>query len=105
MASEGASVIAADRNVDGCKETVRDIPKGGSQNHISVELDVGQQKSIQTALKSVLDTYKKPPSIVVNSAGITRDNFLLKLSETDFDDVIRINLKVILFGVLKQRDL
>lgn len=34
------------------------------------------------------------PTIVVNAAGITRDNFILKLDEQSFDDVIRTNIKV-----------
>lgn len=45
------------------------------------------------AFESVLKRYSKPPTIIVNSAGITRDNFLLKLSESDFDQVIDVNLK------------
>ncbi|XP_044262426.1 estradiol 17-beta-dehydrogenase 8 [Tribolium madens] len=93
LAREGASVIAADRNLTSCKDTVTSIAKGGSQSHTSLELDVGEQKSIESALKSVLQEYKKPPSIIVNSAGITRDDFLVKLTENNFDDVIRINLK------------
>lgn len=48
-------------------------------------------------LNSIVNDYNKPPSIVVNCAGITKDNFLLKMSEQDFDDVINVNLKVKLF--------
>lgn len=62
--------------------------------HTSFEMDVSSSDSIQTALNEVIAKYKKPPSIVVNSAGITKDNFLLKLSEQDFDDVVSVNLKV-----------
>jgi NAD(P)-dependent dehydrogenase (short-subunit alcohol dehydrogenase family) len=60
---------------------------------------VGEVSSIKSALKATLEHFSKPPSIIVNSAGITRDNFLLKLSHTDFDDVININLKVTIFDV------
>ena len=42
-----------------------------------------------------LKDYQQTPTIAVNSAGITKDNFLIKLSEQDFDDVINVNLKVI----------
>lgn len=38
--------------------------------------------------------YKRTPSIAVNCAGITRDSFLLKMSEEDFKQVIDVNLKV-----------
>lgn len=59
-----------------------------------IEMDVSSSDSIATALTEIIARYKKPPSIVVNSAGIKKDNFLLKMSEQDFDDVIDVNLKV-----------
>lgn len=61
---------------------------------MSLEMDVSSSDSIKTALNEMIAKYKKPPSVVVNSAGITKDNFLLKMSEQDFDDVISVNLKV-----------
>lgn len=45
-------------------------------------------------LSSVCKDFAVPPCIAVNSAGIARDNFLLKLDEKSFDDVINVNLKV-----------
>ena len=38
--------------------------------------------------KQILDKYKRAPDIVVNSAGITKDGFLLRMKEEDFDQVI-----------------
>lgn len=63
-------------------------------DHSAMELDVSDPKSVQNLLKAVLDEYKVPPRIVVNSAGVTRDNWLLKLSEEDYDSVMNVNLKV-----------
>lgn len=62
---------------------------------MSAEMDVSSQESISKSLAAILSKYQRPPSIIVNSAGITRDNFLLKMSESDFDAVINVNLKVI----------
>lgn len=45
------------------------------------------------AFEHVLKQFSRPPTIIVNSAGITRDNFLVKLSDSNFDDVINVNLK------------
>lgn len=61
---------------------------------MSLDVDVSSADSIKKALTEMISKYGKPPSIVVNSAGITKDNFLLKMSEQDFDDVISVNLKV-----------
>lgn len=59
-----------------------------------MELDVSDAKSVQNMLQAIIAEYKTPPRIVVNSAGITRDNWLLKLSEEDYDTVVNVNLKV-----------
>lgn len=91
MAKEGATIIAADRKVETAKETIASL---SPNNHLSLALDVGNNKSINKAAQTILEQYKTPPSVIVNCAGITRDNFLLKLSQEDFDDVININLKV-----------
>lgn len=48
---------------------------------------------METAFKDVTKQFSKPPTVIVNSAGITRDNFLVKLSDSNFDDVINVNLK------------
>jgi NAD(P)-dependent dehydrogenase (short-subunit alcohol dehydrogenase family) len=51
-------------------------------------------ESVNMAISDAIRHYSKPPSVVVNSAGITRDNFLLKMDENWFQKVIDINLKV-----------
>ena len=44
--------------------------------------------------------YFQPPSVCVNAAGITRDEFLLKMEDEDFDKVIQVNLKVLPFVLI-----
>lgn len=61
--------------------------------HVALNLDVADSENVQTAFKNVTRQFSKPPTIIVNSAGITRDNFIVKLSESDFDDVMNVNLK------------
>lgn len=73
-------------------------------DHSAVEVDVGSSKSVQTLLNTVLKQYNAPPTIVVNSAGITRDNWLLKLSEEDYDAVLNVNLKVMSMELLHCTD-
>lgn len=93
LAQQGASIIAADKNVKGAKEIIEEIKQASKNQHLSIELDVDKSSSIKNALEQTIKTFKNPPSIIVNCAGITRDNFLLKLSEEDFDSVINVNLK------------
>lgn len=63
-------------------------------DHSAIELDVSDSNAVNNLLKTTLQQYKAPPTIIVNSAGITRDNWLLKLSEEDYNNVLSVNLKV-----------
>ena len=64
-----------------------------SDEHYSVATDVSQSDSVSECFQKVLEKYKRPPDIIVNSAGITKDGFLLRMKEEDFDQVIDVNLK------------
>ena len=54
--------------------------------------DVSQSDSVSECFQRVLEKYKRPPDIIVNSAGITKEDFLLRMKEEDFDQVIDVNL-------------
>ena len=60
---------------------------------MSVTADVSQSESVNHCFKQILDKYKRAPDIIVNSAGITRDGFMLRMKEEDFEKVIDVNLK------------
>ena len=57
-------------------------------------LDVRDYNNISNCLVSIKSKYSAPPTIIVNSAGITKDDFLLKMSLDSFQQVIEVNLKV-----------
>ena len=61
--------------------------------HHSLVTDVSKAESVSESFKQILDKYKRPPDIIVNSAGITKDGFMLRMKEEDFDKVIDVNLK------------
>ena len=61
--------------------------------HLSIVTDVSKAESVSESFKQILDKYKRPPDIIVNSAGITKDGFMLRMKEEDFDKVIDVNLK------------
>ena len=61
--------------------------------HLSLAADVSQSDAVNECFQEVLERYKRPPDIIVNSAGITRTNSLLTMNEEDFDKVIDVNLK------------
>lgn len=61
-------------------------------NHFAHTVDVSKNESV-LGLVSRIKQECPIPDVLVNCAGITRDAFMIKMSEEMFDDVIRVNLK------------
>merc|ERR1711872_371518 len=75
---------------DSCRETLGSLRE---DDHLSLTSDVSQAGSVNDCFNQILDKYKRAPDIIVNSAGITKDGFMLRMKEEDFDKVIDVNLK------------
>uniref|UniRef100_A0A8C2FAF2 (3R)-3-hydroxyacyl-CoA dehydrogenase n=1 Tax=Cyprinus carpio TaxID=7962 RepID=A0A8C2FAF2_CYPCA len=94
FASEGASVVVADRNEESANQTLELLSRDHTgQGHMALEVDVSSKDSVEKLVTSIQHRYFQPPSVCVNAAGITQDEFLLKMEEDDFDKVIEVNLK------------
>lgn len=90
LAREGARVVVSDLSIESCQETLQSL---GDGDHFAVANDVSKMSSVKDAMKQILEKYKSPPDAVVNSAGITMDGYLLRMTEEAFDRVIAVNLK------------
>jgi len=92
LLKNGARVAAVDVKLEGARQTCRD--SGGESNEIrAFDADIRCRKSVNTLWNSVKEEFGVVPSIIVNSAGITRDGFLLSMDDERFDEVMDINLK------------
>src|SRR5690606_33925343 len=60
--------------------------------HMMIQMDVSDENSIESAFAQVFAAFHKIDGLV-NNAGITRDQLLLRMKVADFDDVIRTNLR------------
>ena len=92
FASRGADLVIADYQFDLAKKTASEISEKSGQKVIAVEVDVSNFEMAQEMAKKVVDEFGKI-DILVNNAGITRDDLLMRMKESDWDDVININLK------------
>jgi len=95
FAQQGATICMVDMQKD-ITAVLSELSQSDRHlNHSSYICDVSQSTDVNTLFKEIKAKYPehKVPSIIVNSAGITRDNFLVKISEEDFDKVIDVNLK------------
>ncbi len=90
FAEEGASVAVLDLDEGQAKATADGL--GGDGQAIGIGCNVTDAASVQSAVARVLDELGGL-HVLVNNAGITRDNLLFKLTEEDWDAVINVHLK------------
>lgn len=90
-AAHGATLVVCDVNEKTLDQAVKELEGAGAQA-MGIRLDVGDLEGCDRAAKKAVDNYKRI-DILVNNAGITRDNLIFRMSEEDFDRVIRVNLK------------
>lgn len=94
LAKEKASIIVADRNLNGAKETVNSMSSDGCK-HYPVEIDVAKLDSVKSMFDFISKSYgtDEVATLVANCAGITRDGWLIDMSEEDFNQVVDVSLK------------
>jgi 3-oxoacyl-[acyl-carrier protein] reductase len=99
LATNQAKVLIADLNPDAAQAVSAEIEKAGGEA-VPLQVDVSREEECEKMVKKAVDTWNTL-DILVNSAGIIIDNPLRKVIEADFDKVIGINLKGVLFSMKK----
>ena len=90
--AEGATVVVNDVGSDaGARETLAVLEAAGGKGSVEM-FDVSDAAQVDAGVKNILQAHGRI-DVLVNNAGITRDNLLLRMSEEEFDAVIRVNLK------------
>jgi 3-oxoacyl-[acyl-carrier protein] reductase len=88
---DGFAVAVLDLDESSCAATVASITEAGGRA-MAVGVDVSDAAAVEAAVARVAEELG-PPVVLVNNAGITRDNLLFKMSEADWDDVLRVHLR------------
>ncbi|WP_417722614.1 glucose 1-dehydrogenase [Salipiger sp.] len=91
LAEEGACVVISDINAEGAVATARALSDAGLAA-VGIGGDVTNVDDVEAAVSLAGDTFGSV-DIVVNNAALTRDGFLTRMSEEDFDLVTGIILK------------
>ena len=91
FAKEGSDVVICDVNRKDAEDTQREIEALG-RKAMSFDVDVTVFAEVEKMVNIILDNFKHL-DILINNAGITRDNLLLRMTEDDWDKVILVNLK------------
>lgn len=91
FAKEGADIVIGDVNITEAQKTCSDIENLGRKS-LAISLDVTSFTKVEEVINKILDKFSKI-DILVNNAGITKDGLLLRMSESDWDAVLSVNLK------------
>jgi len=91
LARNGADIIVADINLEKAEETAKEIQALG-RKALAVKVDVGNLDDVIRVVQTVLEEFSQI-DILVNNAGINRDKLILRMTEEDWDTVLKINLK------------
>ncbi|MDX1469295.1 MAG: 3-oxoacyl-[acyl-carrier-protein] reductase [Acidimicrobiia bacterium] len=109
LASAGHRVgVNYSKSPDAAALVVEEIVTAGGQA-LAVQADVADERAVDTLFEQIEDRFG-PPTILVNNAGVTRDNLMLRMSAADFDEILATNLrsaflctKRALKGMLRER--
>ena len=90
LGQQGATVIGTATSPAGA-ETISAFLKEANITGAGMVLDVAEAESIEAVLSETESTFGAP-NILVNNAGITRDNLLMRMKDDEWDDIISTNL-------------
>ena len=90
LALQGATVVGTATSANGA-EAISERLKALGINGTGMQLDVTDAQAAQVCMSTIGEQFGSV-SILVNNAGITRDNLFLRMKEEEWDDVIATNL-------------
>lgn len=96
LASAGATVIINyQKNEEKAKAVLEELKARGCNGEI-LRFDVSQEKEVTESFSYILKKYDKI-DILINNAGITRDNILIRMKAEEWHDVMKVNLDGVFF--------
>ncbi len=108
MAETGATIVGTATSQSGADNITKTLEELGAKGK-GLVLDVSDATSVENCLKTIADDIGAI-SVLVNNAGITRDNLLMRMKDEDWDAVINTNLtsvyrlsKAVLRPMMKQK--
>lgn len=91
LAESGADIAVCDLKEEWLADTVKLVTEKG-RKCLPFAVDVGDGAAVNACVEAILKAFGHL-DIMINNAGITKDGLLVRMSDEDFDNVIRVNLK------------
>jgi 3-oxoacyl-[acyl-carrier protein] reductase len=109
LGKQGVRVVGTATTEKGAAAIQTDFDAQGITG-LGLALNVTEADSVDTTMAAIKDKFGASPTILVNNAGITRDNLLMRMKEDEWNDVIDTNLtsvfrlsKAVLRGMMKAK--
>ena len=90
LGKDGATVIGTATSASGAENITKTLQDNGLKG-MGVVMNVTDQSSVDAALETITDEFGAP-TVLVNNAGITRDNLLMRMKDDEWNDIIETNL-------------
>lgn len=91
LVADGFAVGLLDLDAAGAQDGAATLTSDGGRA-VGIGLDVSDAEQVDAAVTSVA-TELGPPTVLINNAGITRDNLLFRMTENDWDSVLEVHLR------------
>jgi 3-oxoacyl-[acyl-carrier protein] reductase len=91
LGADGMAVAVLDLDEAACAGTVKEIENAGGRA-LAVGADVSKTDQVESAVSRVAADLGAP-SVLVNNAGVLRDNLLFKMTDDDWDTVLNVHLR------------
>lgn len=108
LAGQGATVVITSRSAEDCEKVAAELSQAG-HNCFGMACDVSSAEGCKELVSKTLEEYERI-DIVVNNAGITRDNLMMRMKADEWQSVLDINLnsvfnmsQAVMRTLLKQR--
>ncbi len=92
-AKAGADVVICyNKSKTEAEQIANSVETEYKRKALLVELDTTQEESCSSAYERIQSSFNRSPDILVNCAGITRDNLFLMTPSSDWEDILKVNL-------------
>ncbi len=97
LSEHGATVVCCGTKLESAQAAAAKISEETGNTTMGLQVNVADSEDVNRLVKDVLTAYGRL-DILVNNAGITRDNLLIRLSDTEWTDVVQTNLNSVFFA-------
>ncbi|MGL4388649.1 MAG: 3-oxoacyl-[acyl-carrier-protein] reductase [Brevinema sp.] len=98
LAEEGANIVLSSSSIKKDNPIAEELAKKYNIKVMIIPADVSQYEDVQNLIETTHKEWGKI-DILINNAGITRDNLILRMPIEDFDKVVDVHLKGVFYGI------